>query len=42
MRIAKAITLTDKDSALTKWSRGRSTPARLILVEDCSGRGRRS
>ncbi len=32
MRIAKAITLTDCERAtLTKWSRGRSTPARLVL-----------
>lgn len=32
MRIAKAITLTDEErAALTKWSRGRSTPARLVL-----------
>lgn len=31
MRIAKAVTLTDEDRAtLTKWSRGRSTPARLV------------
>lgn len=31
MRIAKAITLTDEErSTLTKWSRGRSTPARLV------------
>jgi transposase len=31
MRVAKAITLTDEDRAtLTKWSRGRSTPARLV------------
>uniref|UniRef100_A0A7C2K2M4 IS630 family transposase n=1 Tax=Schlesneria paludicola TaxID=360056 RepID=A0A7C2K2M4_9PLAN len=31
MRVAKAITLTDDERAtLTKWSRGRSTPARLI------------
>jgi transposase/DNA-binding CsgD family transcriptional regulator len=31
MRIAKAITLTDQERAtLRKWSRGRSTPARLI------------
>jgi transposase len=32
MRIAKAIVLTDEERvALTKWSRGRSTPARLVL-----------
>ena len=32
MRIAKAILLTDKERvALTKWSRGRRTPARLVL-----------
>jgi transposase len=32
MRVAKAITLTDEQRAtLTKWSRGRSTPARLVL-----------
>jgi transposase len=32
MRIAKAITLTDEERAtLTKWSRGRSTPVRLVL-----------
>jgi transposase len=32
MRIAKAITLTDEERVmLTKWSRGRSTPARLVL-----------
>jgi len=32
MRIAKVITLTDEERvALTKWSRGRSTPARLVL-----------
>jgi DNA-binding NarL/FixJ family response regulator len=31
MRVAKAITLTDEERAtLVKWSRGRSTPARLI------------
>jgi transposase len=31
MRIAKAITLTDEDrKLLTRWSRGRSTPARLV------------
>ena len=31
MRIAKAITLTDEErTTLTKWSRGRSTPARLV------------
>jgi transposase len=31
MRVAKAITLTDEERAtLRKWSRGRSTPARLI------------
>lgn len=31
MRVAKAITLTDEERVtLTKWSRGRSTPARLI------------
>ena len=32
MRVAKAITLTDEErGTLTKWSRGRSTPARLVL-----------
>lgn len=32
MRVAVAIELTDKERAtLTKWSRGRSTPARLVL-----------
>ena len=32
MRVAKAITLTVKQRAtLSKWSRGRSTPARLVL-----------
>ena len=32
MRIAKIITLTDEERiALKKWSRGRSTPARLVL-----------
>ncbi len=32
MRIAQAVTLTDEERAvLTKWSRGRSTPARLVL-----------
>jgi transposase len=32
MRVAKVITLTDEERvALTKWSRGRSTPARLVL-----------
>jgi transposase len=32
MRIAKAITLTDEERVmLTKWSRGRSTPARLVV-----------
>lgn len=31
MRIAKAITLTDEERiTLTKWARGRSTPARLV------------
>lgn len=31
MRVAKVITLTDEERAtLTKWSRGRSTPARLV------------
>jgi transposase len=31
MRVAKAITLTDEERAtLTKWARGRSTPARLV------------
>lgn len=31
MRIAKAITLTDEERVtLTKWARGRSTPARLV------------
>jgi SRSO17 transposase len=30
--VAKPITLTDEQrAALTKWSRGRSTPARLVL-----------
>ena len=32
MRVAKAITLTSEErTRLTKWSRGRSTPARLVL-----------
>ena len=32
MRVAKVVTLTDEERvALTKWSRGRSTPARLVL-----------
>jgi transposase len=32
MRVAKAITLTDEErDALTRWARGRSTPARLVL-----------
>ena len=32
MRVAKAITLTDEERVtLTKWARGRSTPARLVL-----------
>jgi transposase len=32
MRIAKAITLSDEErNTLTRWSRGRSTPARLVL-----------
>ncbi len=32
MRIASAITLTDEERvALTRWSRGRSTPTRLVL-----------
>lgn len=32
MRVAKAILLTeDERNALTKWARGRSTPARLVL-----------
>jgi transposase len=32
MRVAKVITLTDEQrGTLTKWSRGRSTPARLVL-----------
>ena len=32
MRVAKAIALTDEERvALTKWARGRSTPARLVL-----------
>lgn len=32
MRVAKAIALTDEQrTTLTKWSRGRSTPARLVL-----------
>lgn len=32
MRVAKAIVLTDEERAtLTKWARGRSTPARLVL-----------
>ncbi len=31
MRVATTITLTDEErTTLTKWSRGRSTPARLI------------
>ena len=31
MRVAKAVTLTDEErTALLKWSRGRSTPARLV------------
>ena len=31
MRVAKAITLTDEERvSLTKWARGRSTPARLV------------
>lgn len=31
MRVAKVITLTDEErTTLTKWSRGRSTPARLV------------
>jgi transposase len=32
MRVAQAITISDDDRAtLTKWARGRSTPARLVL-----------
>ena len=32
MRVAKSIILTDHErTALTKWARGRSTPARLVL-----------
>lgn len=32
MRVAKAITLSDEERVtLTRWSRGRSTPARLVL-----------
>lgn len=32
MRVAKSITLTDEDrTTLTKWSRGRRIPARLVL-----------
>lgn len=32
MRVAVAIALTDEErTVLTKWSRGRSTPARLVL-----------
>ena len=32
MRIAVTVTLTDEErSKLTKWSRGRSTPSRLVL-----------
>jgi transposase len=32
MRVAKAITVTDEQrTTLTRWSRGRSTPARLVL-----------
>lgn len=32
MRVAKAITLTDEERiTLTKWARGRSTPARLVV-----------
>ena len=32
MRVAKVVTLTSEERAiLTKWSRGRSTPARLVL-----------
>lgn len=32
MRIAVSVTLTEKERAtLTKWSRGRRTPARLVL-----------
>lgn len=32
MRIAKTIVLNETDRlTLTKWSRGRSTPARLVL-----------
>ncbi len=32
MRVAKVITLTDEErTTLTKWSRGRSTPERLVL-----------
>jgi transposase len=46
MRIAKVITLTDEERvALTKWSRGRSTPARLVLrakIVLAAASGRRS
>ena len=32
MRVAKTIILTDEERVtLTKWARGRSTPARLVL-----------
>ena len=32
MRVAQQIVLTDSErDQLTKWSRGRSTPARLVL-----------
>jgi transposase len=32
MRVAKAITVTDEErTTLTKWARGRSTPARLVV-----------
>ena len=32
MRIAQSIMLTDEErDILTRWSRGRSTPARLVL-----------
>jgi DNA-binding NarL/FixJ family response regulator len=31
MRVAKVLTLTDEERVtLTKWARGRSTPARLV------------
>lgn len=46
MRVAKVITLTDEERiALTKWSRGRRTPARLVLrakIVLAASAGRRS